>query len=303
MSRRAARAQSPAMDDFDLDAYLRRIGLRGLGHAVDFETLASLVAAHRSAIAFENIDALAGRVPALDVAGLQAKLVARRRGGLCFEQNHLLRTALERLGFAVEGLEGRVRIGALGESQVTARTHMALRVTLDGVPWLVDVGFGGLAPAGPLAFGASEVQKRHGQPYRLLDAGERPGGNTGRWLLQGMTEGQWHDFYRLHDAPANPIDYKMGNWFVSTCPDVMLKANLVVSRPLPDGTRIALLNERLTTRHGPLGAPARRHLASRAEFADALADLFGLDIDGADLDALLRVVERNRPPVTMTGLS
>jgi N-hydroxyarylamine O-acetyltransferase len=39
-------------------------------------------------------------VPRLDTASLQAKMVAQRRGGYCFEQNHLLRAALERLGYA-----------------------------------------------------------------------------------------------------------------------------------------------------------------------------------------------------------
>jgi N-hydroxyarylamine O-acetyltransferase len=291
------------MHAFDLDAYLRRIGHDGRAPAPDLETLAALVAAHRSAIAFENFDGLAGRVPRLDAAGVQAKLVARRRGGVCFEQNHLLHVALEHIGFDVTGLEGRVRIGAAGDDVVTSRTHMALRVVIDGVPWLADVGFGGLAPAGPLAFDVRDVQERLGQSYRIVDTDLPAGIDAGRWTLQGMTEGRWHDFYRLHAAPANAIDYAMGNWYVATCPDSILKSNLVVSRPRPDGTRVALLNDRLTVRHGPLAGPERRLLTSRAEFADALADLFGLDIDDADLDAALHVVERARGPVTMTGLS
>jgi N-hydroxyarylamine O-acetyltransferase len=291
------------MHDLDLDAYLRRIGLPGSMRKPDLDTLDAIVAAHRSAIAFENIDGLVGRVPGLDVAALQAKLVAQRRGGVCFEQNHLLRAALERAGFEVQGLEGRVRIGAVAEGVVTARSHMALRVTLDGVPWLVDAGFGGLTPAGPLAFDVRDVQVVHGQPYRLVDGGASDADSKGRWTLQGMTEGRWHDFYRLHAAPGNPIDYKLANWFVATCPDAMLRCNLVVSRPLADGTRVALLNDRLTTRRGPLGEPEQRYLTSRIEFADALADLFDLDIDGEDLDIVLRVVERAHAPVTMTGLS
>jgi N-hydroxyarylamine O-acetyltransferase len=291
------------MHALDLDAYLRRIGLGGRAAAPDLDTLAALVAAHRSAIAFENFDGLAGRVPRLDTLALQAKLVARRRGGVCFEQNHLLRAALEHLGFDVTGLEGRVRIGAAGDDVVTSRTHMALRVVIDGVPWLADVGFGGLAPAGPLAFDVRDVQQRLGQSYRIVDTASAAGVDAGRWTLQGMTEGRWHDFYRLHETPANAADYAMGNWYVATCPDSILKSNLVVSRPRADGTRVALLNDQVTTRHGPLAAPVRRRLANRAEFADALADLFGLDIDDADLDAALHVVERAREPVTMTGLS
>jgi N-hydroxyarylamine O-acetyltransferase len=291
------------MDGIDLGAYLRRIGHRGAPPRADFETLAALVALHRSAIAFENIGALAGRVPGLDIATLQARLVGQRRGGWCFEQNHLLRAVLEQLGFDVVGLEGRVRVGAVTEADVTPRTHMALRVALDGRHWLVDVGFGGLTPAGPLAFCDAQVQVRRGQSYRLVPTAPGERRHVGHWALQGVTDGRWHDFYHLHAEPANAVDYAVSNWYTATWPEAMLRRNLVVSRPLPDGTRVALLNERLTVRRGGDGPPERRFLARRAEFVDALADLFDLRVDDAELDAALAVVERAAGPVTMTGLS
>ena len=72
--------------DFDLDGYLARIGWAG-PLAPDLATLRRLVAHHTAAISFEGVDALLGRTPAVDAAGLQAKLVGARRGGWCFEQN------------------------------------------------------------------------------------------------------------------------------------------------------------------------------------------------------------------------
>src|SRR4029079_15204540 len=134
------------MDGLDLGAYLRRIGFRGAPPAPDLATREALGALHPASIAFENIGALVGKVPQLDATSLQAKLVDGRRGGWCFEQNHLLRSALEQIGFDVVGLEGRVRVGAVTEDDVTPRTHMALCVALQGRRWLVDVGFGGLTP-------------------------------------------------------------------------------------------------------------------------------------------------------------
>jgi N-hydroxyarylamine O-acetyltransferase len=292
------------MDGLDLAAYLRRIGFEGTPPAADLATLEAIVARHRSAIAFENVGALAGRVPSLETAALQARLVDERRGGWCFEQNHLLRAALQQLGFDVLALEGRVRIGAVAESDVTARTHMALSVGLGGRRWLVDVGFGGLTPAGPLAFDEAGVQVRRGQSYRIATTPTDERHNVGRWTLQGVTDGHWHDFYRLHAEPANAVDFTVSNWYTATCPNAMLRRNLVVSRPLPDGTRVALLNDRLTVRRGGDGPPERRFLAGRAEFIDALADLFDLVVDDAELDAALRVVEQAAgPAVTMTGLS
>jgi N-hydroxyarylamine O-acetyltransferase len=275
------------MDDFDLDAYLRRIGHAG-PVAADLATLAALVARHRQAIAFENFDGLAGRVPALGLAALQAKLVRARRGGLCYEQNGLLRAALARIGFRVATLEGRVRTGP---SRDTPRTHDALRVTLDGAALLADVGFGALSPALPMRLDERTPVAHEGESWRLADPPTDADGRVDGWIVQSVSDRHWHDVYRLHAAPIGLVDEELGNWYVGTSPQAMLKRNLVVSRPLPGGARLALLNDRLTTRHAG-EKTARRHLASRAEFVDVLADGFGLEIADADLDAALAVVEK-----------
>jgi N-hydroxyarylamine O-acetyltransferase len=275
------------MTAFDLAAYLRRIGHDG-PVAADTATLAALVARHRNAIAFENFDGLAGRVPRLDPAALQAKLVERRRGGLCFEQNGLLRVALERIGFLVHTLEGRVRTGPNPD---TPRTHSALRVTLGGAQLLADVGFGALSPGLPLRLDERTPASREGETWRLVDPAPDADGRLDGWIVQTTSDRHWHDLYRLHAAPVGRVDEEMANWFVATSPQAMLRNNLVVSRPLAGGARLALLNDRLTTRHAGVKTE-RRHLAGRAEFVDLLAGGFGLDIAPADLDAALAVVER-----------
>src|SRR6476661_1145513 len=94
-------------DAFDLDGWLSRIGLqRPLTPTL--ETLRAVVAAHATTVPFENIDVLLGRVPRLDLASLQRKIVASGRGGYCFELNTLLRAGLMELGFNVTGLIARV---------------------------------------------------------------------------------------------------------------------------------------------------------------------------------------------------
>ncbi len=74
----------------NLNAYLERIGFAG-SIAPSFETLGRLHALHPAAIAFENLDPLMGVPVRLDLASLQDKLVANRRGGFCLEHNYLLR--------------------------------------------------------------------------------------------------------------------------------------------------------------------------------------------------------------------
>jgi len=268
----------------DLDAYRRRIGFDG-ADTPTLATLALLIEHHAASIPFENLDVLAGRVPRLDVISLQSKLVDRRRGGYCFEQNGFFLAVLRQMGFTVAGLEARVRSGVSADV-VAARTHMAIRVTIDGDHYLADVGFGGLAPARPLKLVALEVQRDPVGRYRLLRADDD-------LLLQCQTRQGWTDCYRLAPSLPNPIDYEMGNWFVATWPQAFLRNNLLVARSTPRG-RLTLFNDTLTLRRPELAPDEERTLRSRSELAEVLGDGFGLRIDDRDLDAVAALVESRR---------
>src|SRR4051794_5710067 len=117
----------------DLDAYLRRICFDG-PLAPTRATLAALIEHHAAAIPFENCDVLLNRVPRLDLEGLQQKLVHGGRGGFCFEQTALFLGVLLRIGFDASAVEARVSPPPLYADPITGRTHMALRVMLDGEP-------------------------------------------------------------------------------------------------------------------------------------------------------------------------
>ena len=133
-------------EHLDLPAYLRRIEYAGERKA-SHVALEALHQAHVTHIPFENLDILLGRAIALDLDSLQAKLVAGRRGGYCFEQNLLFAAVLRAFGFTVTQLAARVR---LGSDILRARTHMTLQVEVDGGRWLADVGFGGAGPLLPV---------------------------------------------------------------------------------------------------------------------------------------------------------
>ena len=127
----------------DIDAYFARIGYDG-PTTPTLETLTALVTAHGTHIPFENLDPLMG-IPVFDLSAraLFDKMVYRRRGGYCYEQNGLLRNVLCDLGFDVDALAGRVvwmNPDGLGGAP-TALTHQVLSVRVPGVeqPYLVDV--------------------------------------------------------------------------------------------------------------------------------------------------------------------
>lgn len=223
---------------FDIGAYLARIG-HGGPEAPSLALLTSLHEAHVGAIPFENLDVLLGRPILLELDAVQAKLVAARRGGYCFEQNTLFRGALEALGFRVTPLAARVRLGA---SAPRPRTHMLLLVALPEGPFVADVGFGGDGPV---------------HPFPLVEGRETWTGATGcrlrreadLWVLAGNTDGHWLDLYAFTLEPQYAVDYEMASHFTSTYPRSPFRETLTAQRSWPE-RRILLRDRTLTVRSG-----------------------------------------------------
>lgn len=270
-------AGEETLTPIDIEAYLRRIGHEGPCRT-DRQTLEALIARHAAAIPFENFEVLAGRVPQLALPALQHKLLGGGRGGYCYEQNSLLLAVLRQIGFDARPLEARVRAN-VPPDVITGRTHLAVRVLLDGEPVLADVGFGGLAPLAPVPFDGRAQRCPDGAVYRLVPHGEAT-------ALQIETGHGWDDCYHVGPGTPRSVDLEMGNWYVATHPAAMLGNNLLVARAV-DGGRLTLFNHALTFRRASTGTLDERTLATRAEFEDVLRERFGLRIDAADLDRAL----------------
>jgi len=205
----------------DLDRYFRRIGFDGAAPAT-LGTLGRLQLAHATTIPFENLDVRLQRPIRLDLASLEAKLVARRRGGYCFEQNSLFAAVLRALGFRVETLEARVR--PPGAASVLARTHMVLLVRHPEGDRLVDVGFGADGPLAPVPADGTPVECG-GDTNRIV---EEPGGLR---VLQRRAGSGWSDLWAALPAPVLPIDYVVANHYTSTWPESTFVKSLTAQRP------------------------------------------------------------------------
>ncbi|WP_119726580.1 arylamine N-acetyltransferase family protein [Thermomonospora amylolytica] len=204
-------------DALDLSAYLERIGLpgdRAGERAPTLDTLRALQRAHVTAIPFENLEIILGRSIPLDLPSLQDKLVRRRRGGYCYEHAILFAAALERLGFGVVGLHGRVTLGATSPRPAT---HALLHVTVPGLDgaWLCDVGFGS-GPLEPLELKDGLEADQDGWRFRL----ERRTAelDTGLWTLHQLGPEGWIDRHTFTVHPQYLIDYVVGSHFVATSP-------------------------------------------------------------------------------------
>src|SRR5689334_20738806 len=129
-----------------LGDYLARLHVDGPLSA-DLAALRRLHLAHRLAFLFENISIQEGGTISLALPDLERKFLDQGRGGYCFEHNTLFGAALRSVGFTFTALLARVRNGP---PDAWMRTHMVLRVVIDGSPWLADVGFGGLGLMEPI---------------------------------------------------------------------------------------------------------------------------------------------------------
>jgi len=261
----------PSIPELDLDAYLSRIQYAGALRP-DVATLSALTRAHTQSIAFENIDVLLGNGISLDPQQIFDKLVTRRRGGYCFEQNILFQCVLRQLGFVVTPSAGRVRLGVTDRQMMPARTHMFLKVDIAGDSWLTDVGFGSYSLTAALALQANRVQNTPHGPRRLLQ-------HDTRWFHQGLgADGQqWVDLYEFEpDFIMYPRDQKVANWYTQTHPDTHFTYRLSVARAQDEGGRVALLNRRLRIVDAQ-GQLDERELSGPKQLAEVLNEVFYLD--------------------------
>ncbi len=206
----------------DLDAYLERIGLSGR------PSIEQLHRAHLTSIPFENLDPHQGLPVSLEVEDIERKLVTERRGGYCFEQNLLLKAALEALGAEVDMFLARTRLGGQ-PGVVRPRSHLLLRVSENGANWHADVGFGARGIFEPIPFGLGRVHEHSGWSFRIVEDGSE-------LVLQKQTGDEWDDLYSFLPQPVPLVDVETANWWTSTHPRSLFVTGLIVGVRDDDGT-------------------------------------------------------------------
>ncbi|HEX2877620.1 MAG TPA: arylamine N-acetyltransferase [Polyangiaceae bacterium] len=228
-------------------------------------------------IPFENLDILLNRGISIEPAAVEAKLLHSRRGGYCFEHNTLLSHVLEGLGFSVTVLSARGRYQAPPGVQ-RPRTHVLLRVELEGESYLVDGGFGGLSPTSALRMVLNAEQETPHERRRIVSEGAWDGFSSrspdALLIHQAYLTDGWRDLFEFTLEPMPVPDREMGNWYTSTSPRSRFREALMVARATDKG-RVTLQDLELTQRAND-GTATTRVLTSRRELLDALAEHFQL---------------------------
>lgn len=277
------------MADFhiDLDAYLARISFQG-PRAPTLDTLHQIILSHQLSIPFENLNSFSGLEVLLEPVEIETKLLHRRRGGYCHEQNQYLYLALQALGFDVRLKMARVRW--MQAREVTPqRAHMTLNVAVDDNWYLCDVAFGALTPTAPLLISTDAEQPTPHQTYRLI-------AREGDKHLEVRIGEFWRPVYSFDDARFYPEDFQAANWLVSTYPTSEFVTNLILARPDKERRQI-LNNADLTFRYND-GRVEKTTLESIEQLRATITAMFGITIPAnTQIDrALNRIFQRVPQP-------
>ena len=251
-----------ALGDAELGSFLDLLAIRREAPSVPF--LRRLQRRCLTTVAFENLD-IHWRVPLqLDPRFAWEKTVLRRRGGFCYELNGLFAWALERLGFDVALLSGKVwrkPTRAWGPEH----DHLALHVRVDGGDYLVDVGYGDSFRT-PLPLPAATVSDVSGA-YRLSPEGGE------LQLDHAAVPGHWRPLYRVSLRPRVLSEFSgMFHWH-QTSPDSPFTSHTVFTLARPWGRTTLTERYRMETR----GARTIRHrYRSSDDWLQELRTRFGV---------------------------
>ncbi|MFD3725161.1 arylamine N-acetyltransferase [Streptomyces sp. NPDC058671] len=233
--------------------------------------------AHVGAVPFENLDVVLGKPVLLDLKSLQGKLVERRRGGYCYEQNSLFAAVLERIGFAVaaRGARNRSR-GAV----LPPVTHALLVVTIEGEEWLADVGFGWQGPLEPVPLHAGARVQQGGWTFAIGAEDE------GIHVLRSLRPQGWTDLYAFAPQTLYPGDFVVMNHYSSSHPQSRFLGQVVAQRP---GTEVrrALVRETLSVMRTD-GFTGER-IVGAAELVATLETEFGIELDDEERAGVERI--------------
>ena len=199
------------------DGYLAALGLARAEPTPAM--LGEITRRHVATFAFSSIGPRLGDELPLDVASLYDRIVVRRRGGYCFEQNGLLFEVLQELGYPVHLYLARV---IHNQDTHPPLTHRVTVVDLGEDRLVVDVGFGPLGPPWPVPLSGSSTGEA-GRAFRVTEP--RPG----EFHMQTVKEGAPYSLYRFEVARYGQADCEVGHFYSHRHPGATFVNNLVAS--------------------------------------------------------------------------
>ena len=233
------------------------------------DTLRRLHLAHRETFLFENLAIQRGGGISLVLGDLERKFLDEGAGGYCFEHNTLFAAVLGSLGFTSTSLLARVR---RGPPDRWVRTHMVLRVPIDGDPWLADVGFGGLGLLEPISLREGTIADQGGARYALRR-------EQGVWVLSLRDRAGESDVYEFSEDPQTEADIEVANHYTATHPASIFRRTLTIQRTTREERTLLRADTIVRLRDGQV----TEEPIDRARVRAIARDLFGVVLPATPL--------------------
>ncbi|MDJ0959714.1 MAG: arylamine N-acetyltransferase [Acidimicrobiia bacterium] len=256
-----------ALSPLQLQAYLERVGILDGIPAPTLEGVTAVHQAHLLSVPFESLDIHTDRPISIEAAAIFDKLVARRRGGFCYENNGLFAAAVSALGLEVDLLSARV---ARGDSTFGPPfDHLVLRAHFNGAPYLLDVGFGeGFRT--PLRIDGEWHDQAPSAPYRARHV-------DGELLVEHRKPDQIKPDYRIDLELRHLTEFIPMCHYHQNSPDSGFTQQWTASLATSNG-RVTVVHSRLVETLN--GQRTETPVPTADELADVLADRFGItDVD------------------------
>ena len=244
-----------------LEDYLIRIGYEG-DIQPDLVCLTRIHRCHALSVPYENLDVQLGRPLDQDVERIFHKIVTRKRGGWCYEQNGLLGWALREIGFDVTRVVGAMERREWGDEMLG--NHLVLLVQLDKI-YIADLGVGdGSRTPLPLVEG---THQQGGLVFRL----ERI--NDGYWRFHNHSFGIPTTFDFKQEAADETLIART-NHELQTSPDATFVQNFVAQ--IMRENSITCLTGKVMRDKTSVGT-TKTILSSAEELEHTLVEVFGIE--------------------------
>ncbi|KAJ5596372.1 hypothetical protein VI817_004332 [Penicillium citrinum] len=223
--------------------------------------LQALTRYHACNVPFENLvlHYSSHKSVTLDPTELYTKIVHRRLGGRCMENNTFFATVLRSLGYEVRNCGGRVARAMSPYPDVRRNqratydgwNHMLNLVLLDDEWYVVDVGMGSMGPNLPYplrdGFQTTSVAPRLIRvQFRSIAESYMTNKSPKLWCFDtchnpdnGIKE--WIPVYCFTDIEFLPQDYEMMSWFTSTNPKSFFTRYVTCTKMLMDESKEQLV--------------------------------------------------------------
>ena len=243
--------------------------------------LTVLIQQHLKNFTFSSINVLLKKPLPLLPHAIERRFMAGE-GGYCFEHNKLFYLLLLDLGYDVTSYLGRV---LLNVERDVPKTHRLNIVTVEGVSYLVDVGFGPYSPASPIKLSDEETPCATGMRYNISAFA------NGELSLNLLKDRGPFVLYRFERSYYNEEDYELAHFYSHQHPKANFVKNLVVSSQ-KDGVVYALINS--TFQVITETKPTVTEVTSQAQLREILETYFNYDLEKVALEVLFTILEHSK---------